>query len=192
MKDATRPHRRPGGRAARTGVAALLAGLLLSVVLAAGCSGNEKTSQKTQRTGKETKKERTQARTGETRGAGGQAHPRKATLEMSGTPGTEFSGSCTVGDEESELSGQVPDRFVYDLDGGQLDCEVSSDDNLKITFTAGKNTSVQQINGGTLNLTYKNGQLSVSSSGSSGQVGSSSSQVSSSSQSSSSSGQVSP
>ena len=183
----------------RMSIAALLGGVLISVVFAAGCAGNEEktneettedqTRQQSPQQGKETMEERTGARA---KDAGGRARPGEAMLEMSGDPGTEFSGSCTVGDETSEIDGQVPDSYTYELDGERLDCEIrkeSADGNLQIAFTAGPNTrSVQQISGGTLNLTYENGHLSSvssSSSGSGGQV--SSSQVVSSSQGNSSS-----
>ena len=186
----------------RTSIAVLLAGALITVVFTAGCAGNDTaredtaedqtTKQDTQRTNKETKKERTTVRS-----KGGEAGPRKARLEMQGSEGTEFSGSCTVGDGEQEISGQVPDRFTFDLDGGRLDCEIhkdSSDGNLQIAFNAGNAHSVQQVSGGTVNLTYENGQVSFSSSstGSSSSVSSSQAASSSSSQSNSSSVNISP
>lgn len=186
----------------RTSVAALLAGVLISLIFAAGCAGgneqaseetteDQTTEQATQQASKEATKERTKARKDK-------ARSEQAVLEMEGSEGTEFSGSCTVGDEETEISGQVPDRFTYDLDGNRLDCEIrkeSADGDLKVTFTSGNAHSVQQISGGTLNLTYENGRLSSfsSSSGSSGNSASSSQQVvSSSSQNSSSSVSISP
>ena len=49
---------------------------------------------------------------------------REATLEIEGDPGTGFSGTCTIGDEEREVSGQVPERFVLELDGQRLECEI--------------------------------------------------------------------
>ena len=177
----------------RTSVVVLLAEVLVSLAFAAGCAENEEaredatdqaTEQDAQRTGKETTEERTKARTG--------GSTQDAMLEMGGDSGIEFSGSCTVGDEETEVSGRTPNRFTLELKGQRLDCEIrkeSTGGNLKLVFTAGENTrSVQQISGGTINLTYENGQVSFSSSssGSGGQVVSSS-QVSSSSQSSSSS-----
>jgi hypothetical protein len=187
----------------RTSVAVLLAGALIAVVLTAGCAGNDTAREDTaedqttkqdttQRTNKETKKERTKVRS-----KGSEAGPRKARLEMQGSEGTEFSGFCTVGDEEKEISGQVPDRFTFDLDGGRLECEIrndSSDGNLQIAFNAGNAHSVQQVSGGTTNLTYENGQVSFSSSstGSSSSVSSSQAASSSSSQSNSSSVNISP
>src|SRR5918998_3262709 len=117
---------------------------------------------------------------------GEQDRGRKATLEMRGEPGTEFSGSCAVGDEEpEEISGQVPESFTFSLEGKPLDCKISSEGDIQVELTVGDNVrSVQRFSGGTLNLTYENGSISSfvsSSSGSSGQVSSSSSQVTSSS-----------
>lgn len=167
----------------RTSVAPLLAGVLISIVFAASCTGNEETTedqtveQDTQRTGKETTQERTEARA---KDAAGKARSEEASLEMKGDSGTEFSGSCTVGDREEEVSGQVPESFDFELGGERLDCEISkesADGNLQVIFSAGPNTrSVQQISGGTLNFTYENGRISsfsTSSSGSSAQVNSS-------------------
>ena len=50
---------------------------------------------------------------------------REATLEIEGDPGTGFSGTCTIGDEEREVSGQVPERFVFEVNGQKLECEIS-------------------------------------------------------------------
>ena len=184
----------------RTSVAALLVGVLILVAFAAGCARNEQTGedtaedqttkQDTQRTGKDKTKEGTKARGKAT----GKARAGEATLEMDGDSGTEFSGSCTVGDEQTEVSGQAPDSFSFDLDGERLECKINADGNLRIVFTAGNTHSVQQVSGGTLNLTYDKGQVSFSSSssGSGGQVSSASQVGSSSSQSSSSSIQISP
>ncbi len=189
----------------RTRFAALLAGVLFSLAFAAGCAGDEETSkdasedqavqQDAQGTNKETTEERTGARA---KDDGGKARSADATLEMKGDSGTEFSGSCTVGDEETEqLSGQVPESFAYELDGERLDCEIrkeGADGSLQIDFTADPNVrSVQQLSGGTLNFTYENGLISSSISSSGSGASSTSSQVvSSSSQSGSSSVKISP
>ena len=104
---------------------------------------------------------------------------RKATLDLQGEPGTKFQGSCTIGDKESEeISGQVPQSFTYKLKKRLLNCEISSDDDMRVELAVGNNArSVQQISGGTLNLTYENGGISsaVSSSAGSSSVASSSS-----------------
>ena len=102
---------------------------------------------------------------------GGEARGRKAMLELQGAPGTKFSGSCAIGDEEpEEVSGQVPQSFTYRLNGRKLDCKINSDGDVQVALTVGKNArSVQRMSGGTLNLTYDNGSISssISSAGSS-------------------------
>lgn len=109
----------------------------------------------------------------------------KARLEIEGSPGQTFSGSCAIGDGEPEkIGGEAPESFAYDLGGKALGCEISSDGDLRVEFTGGENThSVQSISGGTLNLTYEDGSISSvtsSSSKSSREESSSSSQVTSS------------
>lgn len=105
---------------------------------------------------------------------------RKATLELGGESGTEFSGSCTVGNQEpEEISGAVPQTYTYTLRKRPLDCEISSDGEVQLDLSVGKNVhSVQRISGGTLNLAYEKGSISSvasSSAGSSVVQGSSSS-----------------
>lgn len=104
---------------------------------------------------------------------------RKATLELQGESGTEFSGFCTVGNHEpEEISGEVPQTFTYRLKKRSLDCEISSDGEMQVDLTVGKHIhSVQQVSGGTLSLTYEKGGISsvVSSSSRSSVQGSSSS-----------------
>ncbi len=101
----------------------------------------------------------------------------QAQLEIKGSSGAEFSGFCAVGDGESEeISGQVPQSFVYDPNGEPLKCEIASEGDIEVILTAYNTRSVQQISGGTLNLTYQNGSIysSTSSSGSSSSGSSSS------------------
>jgi Putative auto-transporter adhesin, head GIN domain len=111
--------------------------------------------------------------------ASGDTDKDRARLEIKGSLGEEFSGSCTIGNEESrEIGGNVPKSITYDLKGRSLDCEISSDGDLQVELTVGENThSVQSTSGGTLNLTYKDGSISTvtSSSSSSSRGGSSSS-----------------
>jgi hypothetical protein len=109
----------------------------------------------------------------------------QARLEIKGRRGSEFSGSCAIGNEEpEEIGGKVPKSFTYDLEGRSLDCEISSEGDLRVELTVGENArSVQSISGGTLKLTYEDGGISSvtsSLSGSSRQESSSSSQVTSS------------
>jgi hypothetical protein len=93
----------------------------------------------------------------------------EATLELQGESGTEFSGSCTVGDEEpEEISGQVPESFTYALEGRPLECEISPEGDIQVALTVGSVHSVQRISGGTLKLSYENGSISSSLSSSAG------------------------
>jgi hypothetical protein len=117
--------------------------------------------------------------------AGSDSEKDQARLEVKGSPGSAFSGSCAIGDEEpEEIGGEVPQTFTYDLGGRALDCEVSSDGDLRVEFIVGENhRSVQSISGDTLNLTYEDGSISSvtsSSSGSSTERNTFSSQVTSS------------
>lgn len=169
--------------------------VLFAIAFAAGCAGNEEASEDTaedrategdaQQTDKETAQERAEAgkesKNGKKgKGKKGKARAQEATLEMSGDVGTEFYGSCTVGDEEMEVSGQVPESFSYELDGERLECEISKESaqgDLEVAFTAGNNVnSVKRISGGTLKLVYENGRLSSTSTSSGSGASSSSSQ----------------
>ncbi len=129
--------------------------ILLSVVFAAGCTGGNAE-------------------------AGADSGEDQANLEIKGSPGTEFSGSCTVGDgEPEEIGGQVPQSFTYTLNGKPLKCEIASENDVEVTFAHGNDRSVQRISGGTLNLLYKDGSISssTSSSSTSSQITSSSGQA---------------
>lgn len=61
---------------------------------------------------------------GEVGGSGNESLPGKVVLRVEGNPGTEFSGTCVAGGTEQEVAGRVPGRFVYELDGQELECEV--------------------------------------------------------------------
>lgn len=133
------------GGAMRTDKVILLVIVLLSVAFASGCAGNAEAGS----------------------GVSGDSGEDQVRLEVVGDPGTEFSGSCAVGDEEpEEISGQAPQSFTYDLNAERLECEIASEDYIEANLTAGNTNSVQQINGGALNLTYQNGNISSSSSSS--------------------------
>ena len=137
---------------------ALLA-LVLIAFAAASCAGKgraSETSTETNATAEDSNGEK----------GGG----REATLELQGEPGIEFSGSCAVGDQEpEEISGEVPQTYTYTLRKKPLDCEISSDGEVQVDLTVGKNVhSVQRISGGTLNLTYDKGSISSAVSSSSG------------------------
>lgn len=138
----------------RPNTAIVLGLVLLSVLLAAGCTGNAQ--------------------------AGGDNGKDQANLEIKGSPETEFSGSCTIGDgEPEEIGGRVPQSFTYDLNGKSLKCEIASEGEIEVNLTHGNNHSVQRISGGTLDLAYENGSISssTSSSSTSSQVTSSSGQI---------------
>ena len=113
----------------------------------------------------------------------------EVTLKIEGSPGTEFSGTCIVGGkEEKKVNGRVPKRFIYELDGQRLECEIrkqsSNSGEMKVEFSAGGHTnSVQQTStqGGSLTLRYEsNGSTSLvtSSTSVSGDQANSTSQVS--------------
>jgi hypothetical protein len=90
--------------------------------------------------------------------------PPAVVLRIEGDPRTAFSGICSVGHGESVLSGRVPRRFTFDLDGEKLSCRVqkrdSSNGSLKVTLTAnGTTRSVQQTDSrdGVINVSYEGG-----------------------------------
>ncbi len=151
----------------RTKSVATLLALILTAFGVTGCAENERASQDN------TENQATSD--------GEKARGQRATLELQGDPGTGFKGSCTVGNQEPEpISGQVPESFAYELQGRPLECEISSDGDVRVELSVGESVrSVQRISGGTLNLAYENGSISsfVSSSGSSAQRSSSSSGV---------------
>jgi hypothetical protein len=157
-------------------IGALLVALLAVMILAAGCGGGEEAQddggQSTEQTvDSENTKEDTKV--GEERTGGG-GSGREITLSIEGDPGTGFSGTCSVGDEENELSGQVPESFGYDLEGQQLECEIRQEGagSLKILLTGPGDRIEQQINnpGGTISLVYSKNGVSSSTSGSSSSV----------------------
>jgi hypothetical protein len=136
-----------------------------------------------------TRGKHTVARAGEARAQGNgtraSAQPGEVTLEIEGSPETEFSGTCTLGDKANKISGQVPKTFTYKPDGQRLDCKIrkqnpNSSGTLKVMFTADSHTnSVQQTGsqGGAITLEYDSDggtNLCLSTSGSGAQAKSSS------------------
>jgi hypothetical protein len=101
-------------------------------------------------------------KTAKAEGGDATAPSGEVTLKIEGSPATEFSGTCIVGgEEERKVSGRVPKRFIYELDGQPLECEISKQSTnygeMKVEFSAGDDTnSVQQTStqGGTLTLRY--------------------------------------
>jgi hypothetical protein len=111
----------------------------------------------------------------ESSGDGGKA--KEVTLEIEGEPGTGFSGTCTIGDGEREVRGQVPERFVFELDGQKLECEIhkQSTGTMNVVLDAGGADNVQQTNSrrATIRIVYSGEGYSSSiqsSIGSSGQT----------------------
>ena len=162
-------------------IGALLVALLATAVLAAGCGGGEEAQDdgaEEQATSGQTTEQTANTEdttVGEERTSGG-GSDREVTLSIEGNPGTGFSGTCNVGDEENELSGQVPESFGYDLEGQQLECEIRQEDagSLEILLTGPGDRIEQRINnpGGTISLAYSENAASssTSSSGSSSSV----------------------
>jgi hypothetical protein len=112
----------------------------------------------------------------------------EVSLKIEGSPATKFSGTCIIGGKEKQVSGTVPKRFIYDLDGQRLECEIrkqsSNSGQIKVEFSAGDDTnSVQQTStqGGSITLRYEsNGSTGLVSSSTSvwGDQANSTSQVS--------------
>ena len=181
-------------------IGALLVALLATAVLAAGCGGGEEAQDdgaEEQATSGQTTEQTANTEdttVGEER-TSGEGSDREATLSIEGNPGTGFSGTCNVGDEENELSGQVPESFGYDLEGQQLECEIRQEDagSLEILLTGPGDRIEQRINnpGGTISLAYSENGASSSSTSSSGSSSSVNQVVSNSSGGSSSSSSVS-
>jgi len=83
-------------------------------------------------------------------------------IRLEGDPKTQFSGLCSVGEEQNVLSGRVPKRFTFDLKGRKLSCRIEKRDegkgDLKVVLVAGDATrSVQQTNspGGVIKVSYQ-------------------------------------
>jgi hypothetical protein len=151
----------------------LAAALLTLLLLAGGCSG-EDPDQGTGPAGETTGPEETTtvASLSTEQETTEDTSPRKATLgkgpdspgvvlRLEGDRETTFSGICTVGGKESVLSGRVPKRYTFDLNGQRLSCRIQKQDSgrgsLKVILTANDTTrSVQQTNtrGGDINLSY--------------------------------------
>jgi hypothetical protein len=99
---------------------------------------------------------------------------REVTLEVGGDNGTRFSGVCSVGGEEESISGRVPARYDYHLEGEKLECEIHKEggDALEVVLAAGSNVhSIQrtEVQNSTINFAYSSsGGISSSMYGSSG------------------------
>ena len=85
----------------------------------------------------------------------------EVTLNIEGSPGTKFSGTCILGGKEEKINGRVPKRLNFEPDGQRLECEIrkqsSNSGQMKVEFSAGGQTnSVQQTStqGGSITLRY--------------------------------------
>jgi len=141
----------------------------------------EKAEEKAKKKARKRSEERAES-TGE-RSGGNHSESRRSgslTLKVQGGKGTEFSGTCTVGSEEHDVAGQVPQSFEYNLDGEKLECEIRKENAgaLKVVLIGNGIHAVQQISSrGTVRLTYDGHSISssTSSSGSTSAASSSSS-----------------
>lgn len=102
------------------------------------------------------------------------------TLRIAGDEGTRFSGVCSVGQEEHDISGRVPQGFEYEPKDRKLVCEVqkqgAQNAELRVVLNDGNTRSVQRSEGGEDTLmrsAYDNGNLSSLMSSSSSQNSSS-------------------
>ena len=91
-----------------------------------------------------------------------EGHPQKLTLEVSGDPGTGFSGVCSVEEEEKTIGGRVPQRYVFELGDAGLECEISkkSDGGALQVVVAGEGVRSVQHTGateGTIRFTFSEG-----------------------------------
>lgn len=85
-------------------------------------------------------------------------------LRIEGAAGTEFSGVCTTGPEDSVLVGRVPKTYNFDLRGQPLSCRIEKQSpgagSLRTVLLAGDNTrSIQQTESqnSTINISYSGG-----------------------------------
>lgn len=126
----------------------------------------------------------------EAEGDGGD-RPGRVSLKVGGEPGTRFSGTCAVGGEAREISGRAPERFVYEPDGREVECEIhaQSPDSgpLQFSISADGGNQKQRISvtGDTMSFAYSGDSISYTTSSASGSASQRSTIISSSSSSSS-------
>jgi hypothetical protein len=94
-------------------------------------------------------------------GADATAPSGEVTLKIEGSPATEFPGTCIIGGKEEKVSGRIPKRFIFELDGQRLECEIrkqsSNTGQMEVAFSAQDHTnSVQQTStqDGSITLRY--------------------------------------
>jgi len=88
-------------------------------------------------------------------------------LKLKGGSETRFSGTCSVGDDENSIRGEVPETLNYKLNGRELQCEIQNRGagSLRVVLLGGdKDRSVFRTNarGGTIQLTYSSNGISSS------------------------------
>lgn len=100
--------------------------------------------------------------------------PGRVRLKIAGEPGARFSGTCTRGDEEREVSGQVPGRFVFEPEGREMECDLRNGGpeagSLEFSVTAGGENQKQRVRvtGDTMNFTLSEHGISHTTSSASG------------------------
>lgn len=102
---------------------------------------------------------------GTAEGSGG---PKEVTLTVTGKPGTEFAGSCSVGGEERTLDGEAPKRYAFEPRGKGLECEMRKEDGgaLEVVVEGRGVRSVQRTAAGegTLRIAFSEAGISSSTS----------------------------
>lgn len=104
---------------------------------------------------------------------GGRGGSETVTLRIAGDDGTRFAGACSVGNDERDIGGRVPQSFEYDLQGGELACEIRADrasGELRVVLRDENTRSVHRSVGGgesVIRFVYEEGSFSSISSSSS-------------------------
>ena len=140
---------------------------LVAVLLAAGCSGDEDGSTGTGSTdfpARTLAAPETTTATAATTSPGTTISASEVVLRLEGDAGTNFSGVCISGAEDSVLVGQVPKSYSFDLQGQTLSCQIKKQSpgngSLRTILLAGDNTrSIQQTESqsSTINISYSGG-----------------------------------
>lgn len=101
-----------------------------------------------------------EAEPGNARGRAGRVE-----VKIGGQPGTQFSGTCVVGEEKQDVSGRVPGRFVFEA-GNEVRCEIGSVPSegtpLKFSVTSGGENKQQRIRATAQNIDFALSGNSVS------------------------------
>lgn len=91
----------------------------------------------------------------------------EVTLRIAGDEGTRFSGACSVGQEEHNISGRVPQSFEFSLNGSKLVCEIrkqgAQDTGLQVVLKDENTRYIQRSAGSgetVMRLVYEDGTVS--------------------------------